>query len=475
VLDVRARLPDYWKTEDLDQFDGHGWVAAPVTGDPLAGVRASSTTRWTQLITVTVRGMHSSQVIAAGTAYPPVLSGGQPVQGGSAPGTYVTQTPLEPGDSYQVRVYTPHPDAAQLAGAGEAYPLSAVAPELQLELSPGGSPGGVPAQPFQFAPYGAVGPLAAYGGLSAARAYSEVTSSAYGPVFALAQHLKAGTSTPYQYVEAVLARLAHGYSYDQNPPLSPDPLLSFLFGNHLGYCQQFAGAMALLLRMGGVPARVATGFATGTYDPAGRQFIVDDFDAHAWVEAWFPGYGWVKFDPTPTSDPALGGHVPLGAGQAQQGHAHLPAAPATHTPKAAAAATAGRRPSASSSSGPWTSIAVVLGAALLLAAVAILARRRRRPAGGDALLVELERALARCGRPLPAQTTLAGLERRFADSDGAAAYVRALRQARYAAAAEPPTAAQRRALRGRLRRGLGALGWIRALTAVPPRRRASRS
>ena len=69
--------------------------------------------------------------------------------------------------------------------------------------------------------------------------------------------------------------------------------------------------MALLLRMGGVPARVATGFTTGAYDQNTKSWLVTDVDAHAWVEAWFPHYGWVTFDPTPAAAPARGGHAPI--------------------------------------------------------------------------------------------------------------------------------------------------------------------
>ncbi len=64
-----------------------------------------------------------------------------------------------------------------------------------------------------------------------------------------------------------------------------------------GYCQHFAGAMALMLRYLGIPARVAAGFASGTYSK--DHWTVTDHDAHAWVEVWFAGYGWLPFDPTP--------------------------------------------------------------------------------------------------------------------------------------------------------------------------------
>jgi len=66
-----------------------------------------------------------------------------------------------------------------------------------------------------------------------------------------------------------------------------------------GYCQYFAGAMALMLRYLGVPARVVVGFSNGTFDARRSVWTVTDHDAHAWVEAWFAGYGWLPFDPTP--------------------------------------------------------------------------------------------------------------------------------------------------------------------------------
>src|SRR5207248_3228868 len=100
-------------------------------------------------------------------------------------------------------------------------------------------------------------------------------------------------------------------------------LESFLFSARRGYCQQFAGAMALLLRMGGVPARVATGFATGNYDSSKHQYVVSDLDAHAWVEAYFPGYGWVRFDPTPAAAPARGGRTSLLPVQGQNANSPL--------------------------------------------------------------------------------------------------------------------------------------------------------
>jgi hypothetical protein len=107
---------------------------------------------------------------------------------------------------------------------------------------------------------------------------------------------------------------------------------------------------------------------------------------------------------------------------------------------------------------------------LALALLAVFALRLRRPSSveADRLLAELERALSRSGRPLPPGATLAQIEHNFRSAPAAAAYVRALRLARYGSGAEPPTVAGRRALRARLAEGLGVTGRARALWALPP-------
>ncbi len=76
-----------------------------------------------------------------------------------------------------------------------------------------------------------------------------------------------------------------------------DALLNFLTKTHRGFCQQYAAAMAVLVRALGYPARVAVGYRTGT--TSGDAFLVSTHDAHAWVEVYFPGYGWLPFEPTP--------------------------------------------------------------------------------------------------------------------------------------------------------------------------------
>ena len=131
--------------------------------------------------------------------------------------------------------------------------------------------------------------------------------SVYARTWRLARQLKRGAETPYQYVLAVNRHLQDGFTYDEGPgAIAPDraPLDGFLFDTRAGYCQHFSGAMALLLRMGGIPARVVTGFSPGGFSQRKRAWIVRDTDAHSWVEAWFDEWGWVTFDPTPAGTPA---------------------------------------------------------------------------------------------------------------------------------------------------------------------------
>jgi TgpA N-terminal domain/Transglutaminase-like superfamily len=90
------------------------------------------------------------------------------------------------------------------------------------------------------------------------------------------------------------------YSLQTAPGTGDDAIVEFLTAGRTGYCEQFASAMAVMLRTVGVPARVAVGFTAGVDE--GDHRTITTSDAHAWVEAWFPGLGWTAFDPTPLSD-----------------------------------------------------------------------------------------------------------------------------------------------------------------------------
>jgi hypothetical protein len=102
--------------------------------------------------------------------------------------------------------------------------------------------------------------------------------------------------------------LQRDYVYSLKGPAgdAPDPLADFLFASRRGFCEYFASAMAVMLRTQGIPARLATGFQSGEYNPLTELWVVRASDAHSWVEAWMPGRGWSTFDPTPP-DPGVRG------------------------------------------------------------------------------------------------------------------------------------------------------------------------
>ncbi len=86
-----------------------------------------------------------------------------------------------------------------------------------------------------------------------------------------------------------------------------DPLAHFLFETRAGHCEYFASAMAIMLRTLGIPTREVNGFLPGEYNDLGEDYIVRASDAHSWVEVYFPGTGWMTFDPTPPGAESAGG------------------------------------------------------------------------------------------------------------------------------------------------------------------------
>ena len=117
----------------------------------------------------------------------------------------------------------------------------------------------------------------------------------------LARKSTAQASNPYDKAVTLESYLRKNFRYTLNLTGSPgrDPLAYFLFVNRAGHCEYFASAMAVMLRTLGIPSREVNGFLPGEYNDLGGDYIVRASDAHSWVEAYFPGSGWITFDPTP--------------------------------------------------------------------------------------------------------------------------------------------------------------------------------
>jgi protein-glutamine gamma-glutamyltransferase len=117
----------------------------------------------------------------------------------------------------------------------------------------------------------------------------------------LAAKATANSANEYDKAANVERYLMTHYSYTLNltGPRAKDPLANFLFVRRSGHCEYFASAMTIMLRSIGIPARYVTGFLPGEFNDVGGDYIIRESDAHAWVEVYFPNYGWITFDPTP--------------------------------------------------------------------------------------------------------------------------------------------------------------------------------
>jgi transglutaminase-like putative cysteine protease len=475
MLRVTAKQAAYWKAQQLDVFDGERWVQSPKATREAFDVELPDDPairrRFTQKIRVSVRNLRSRTFITAGISAAPVMPNRAAIPNGP-PGIWVSSRTLRRGDTYTANVYTPKPTERELRAAGTFYDRElGNFRTIELKDLPGqnsGTPPGTPAVVVRFREWDLRGqPPEAYrpgiGTIEPRPRDGEraMERSALARTWALSQRLKRGARDPLDYIKAVEAYLGRDFTYTESPPAKSRTLEGFLFDTQSGYCQQYSGAMALLLRMAGIPARVATGFTSGSYDRKSREYVVRDLDAHSWVEAWFPNYGWVTFDPTPSAAPprsqssdrgnaAIGDAPDLGGGGALDPRAGLAAEDGT----------------------PWELYTAlgVLAALVLAGGVAAFRAHRRRPAP----LPELERALRRTRRAPGPGATLQALEASFARSPDAQGYVRALRDQRYGGRDVPPTRAQRRGLRTELGRGGGLLGRLRAWWALPPRRSRTR-
>jgi protein-glutamine gamma-glutamyltransferase len=284
----------YWRATTLDRFTADRWIedlvveatgpaSGPLPPDPLLPPEARvEEARVTQ--DVQVAALRDSHLIAAST--PASIDGdGLGNVAKLSSGVVRLARELTRGDRYTVDSYAPKPEPAELAQIEADYP-GELWPYFQLGRT-------------TIRPWGSGRP-----GETEAIFRDERQRSlwAYEGLYRQARRLAEGARTPYGAVSAIEAwlRTTGGFVYDEQPPPAAagvPPLAHFVGVGKRGYCQQFAGAMALMLRFLGVPARVAAGFTSGTYKDG--AWIVTDHNAHTWVEVWFPRHGWLTFDPTP--------------------------------------------------------------------------------------------------------------------------------------------------------------------------------
>ena len=383
---LRIRAPagaQYWRMSTLETFTDDRWIEHlfPVSlgrargnlpRSPLAPRRDLRPGSWLRQ-EVTVVGLDDTRLPAA--TEPALVDGAslgrvRVMQGG----VMVADRQLRRGETYTVWSHAPRPTPRELAAAPARYP-SAAQRYVELESA-------------LFPWYGAAGRVAQVDRIFRQDNYFALR--AYRPLWEEARRLTARTHSPY---EATLVlerwfRTRGGFRYEEHPPRSTSnpALVDFVEVTRAGYCQHYAGAMALMLRTLGIPARVAVGFTAGTWKAG--VWTVTDQQAHAWVEAWFAGYGWLAFDPTPgrgtlsavytlASDSADAVRA-LGTGR------FLDFTPRQPTPGAPVAQVA--ISPADGATVPWWLVAALLAPPALIVGVvgAKRARRFRRLRDGDA-------------------------------------------------------------------------------------------
>jgi hypothetical protein len=288
VLAIRApqTIGTYWRATALDAFVNDRWMEriwreTALENNQLVPPAARIAANWVQQ-DVTVAALSDHHLVAASLASAfnvsePGLIVGQNVG--------VATDGLHHGQRYIAWSYAAEPTPRQLVRSRGIYPRALTRPGRELDVAPGitSPPIGVP-------------------GREAALDRSLVgTLTAYMQLLARARSVTGDTHSPYAAAVALERwfRTTGGFTYSTQPPPTPGlpPLAGFVLETKTGYCQHYAGAMALMLRLLGVPARVAVGFVRGTYHDG--VWTITDHDAHAWVEVWFRGYGWLPFDPTP--------------------------------------------------------------------------------------------------------------------------------------------------------------------------------
>jgi transglutaminase-like putative cysteine protease len=249
--------PLYWRSFTYDIYTGHGWSTSateqsqyqagqPLQADSLPGHL---------LIQQVIRPVPG----AGGVIYAAGESVAMNVPGSAAWRSSNDLFGIQTGENaYEVQSLIPIVDENSLRQVGQAYPSWVAQRYLTL-------PGEVPSR-----------------------------------VKALAIQLTATEPTAYdraQTIEQYLRNFPYTLEVPY-PPANQDLVDYFLFDLRKGYCDYYASAMVVLARAAGIPARLAIGYASGIYNLNSKRFIVTQADAHSWVEVYFPGIGWVPFEPT---------------------------------------------------------------------------------------------------------------------------------------------------------------------------------
>ena len=293
----------YWRATTLDDYTGTGWQEAldlnteadsnQIDSDSLELLPAAARrqSNWVKQ-DVTVEALKDNHLIASAQPmrWDPPSDATFQDEGGDI---VVLSRSLQRDQTYTVWSYAPRPTQKQLADAGTNYPESI---ERYLEVI----------QTAAVPKFGTADRDLLMTVFFDARFDADPLMQQNRALYDAAKQVAGDVTNPYAAAVALEAWFRQpslgGFVYDEQPPVpaaNQPALVQFVTQTKRGYCQHFAGAMALMLRYLGIPARVAAGFTSGSYDADKHEWTVTDHEAHDWVEVYFPGWGWIPFDPTP--------------------------------------------------------------------------------------------------------------------------------------------------------------------------------
>ena len=274
VMRVRAPEADFWRGQTFSEFDGRRWYADAQIGSPRRGPTVDVPPSLGVIeVADDVPVDRFVQTYFLEVDMPNVLfHAGRPVQ-------IVAETDVWTRPDGALRATTVLPEGSIYTVVSERVRVDDTLLRRQ----------------------GLIGPQLSDLGLQVFARYLEVPESTTSETVALADELAAGVTSTYDVVRAYEGWLSANVEYDLDAPLpdaGEDAVHDFLFDSRLGFCEQIASALTIMLRTQGVPARLVTGYVPGSRDEVAGVFEVRASDAHAWVEVWFPQTGWQAFDPT---------------------------------------------------------------------------------------------------------------------------------------------------------------------------------
>ena len=300
VLRIKApSRPQYWRAVALNDVIGGRWIEDATLQDQSTGYLgepglvppgAKERSSWVQQ-QVAVGALRDTHLVAASVPVQVDAPNLGLVQYDPTGMAFVLRG-LKRGDSYTAWSYEPEPSPRQLARSKPDYPPLIRVQDKYLAVD----------RQVYVPAFSVAGRRNAIDWLFTKSIYAPRIDP-YRPLYDKAEEIAGDAKSPYAAAVALESWFRRGdFLYDPHPPKPPagvPPLVDFVTRTKSGYCQHFAGAMALMLRYLGIPTRVAAGFSSGRFDKSKGEWVVTDHDAHEWVEAWFQGWGWMPFDPTP--------------------------------------------------------------------------------------------------------------------------------------------------------------------------------